>query len=195
MFSTPEKNPYLPHRPQLLQLARTSLAHGVETGRALPVSLYDLPDILRENRATFVTLEQNGQLRGCIGHLEASQPLAIDVSENAVAAALEDPRFSPVTKSEVDSIILSISILTPPEPLMVKSEADLLAQIRPGIDGLILQEGHHRATFLPSVWDDLPRVEDFISHLKRKAGWHPGYWSDHIKVSRYRAYNISEQQD
>jgi uncharacterized protein len=143
-----------------------------------------------EPRAVFITLEKNGRLRGCIGHLEATQPLVEDIAENAVAAALHDTRFPPVNADELPDIHLSISILTPPEPMTVADEEDLLQQLRPGIDGLILEEGRRRATFLPSVWEELPDPRNFVRHLKMKAGWSADYWSSGICASRYQSILI-----
>ncbi len=179
-------------RTRLLQQARQALSHAIRHGSAPPVDHQNLPPALLEERATFVTLQASGRLRGCIGRLEAERPLIDDVNENAVAAGLADPRFPPVSMDELHDITISISILTPPEPLTVKDEANLLAVLRPGVDGLILEEGMRRATFLPSVWEELPSPAEFVTHLKRKAGWAPDYWSDRIKVSRYQAVHLSE---
>ncbi len=138
-----------------------------------------------QKRATFVTLTIGGQLRGCIGMLEACRPLAEDVANNAYAAAFEDPRFPPLTKKEFEKLEIHISVLSPPEEMLFSSEEDLLRQIRPGIDGLILQEGFRRGTFLPSVWGELPEKELFWAHLKLKAGLSAAYWADTVRVFRY----------
>ena len=169
----------------LLDLARSSIRYGLTRGRPQPVNPADYPPALREPRAAFVTLNRHGQLRGCIGHLEASQALVRDVADNAYAAAFRDPRFPPLTEAEYEDLEVHISVLSPPEPLPIVSEADLLLQMRPGVDGLILEEGHHRGTFLPSVWESLPAPEQFLAHLKLKAGLSPAYWSDGIRVARY----------
>jgi AmmeMemoRadiSam system protein A len=152
----------------------------------------DYAPALQASRAAFVTLHQHGQLRGCIGHLEAVQPLVQDVAENAFAAAFRDPRFPPVGASELDALHIEISVLTPPQPMQFSSEADLLAQIEPGRDGLILVEGRARGTFLPSVWASLPQPEAFLRHLKLKAGLPQGHWSPEIRISRYRTESFSE---
>jgi AmmeMemoRadiSam system protein A len=146
---------------------------------------FEIPDTLMEKRATFVTLTIGGRLRGCIGMLEACRPLAEDVAANACAAAFEDPRFPPLTKKEFEKLEIHISVLSPPEELAFSSEADVLNQIRPGIDGLILQEGFRRGTFLPSVWEELPTKELFWAHLKLKAGLPANYWSKTLRVFRY----------
>ena len=177
---------------QLLTLARASIAHGLSKGHALPVKLADYPHTLTQPRATFVTLERHGQLRGCIGMLEAIRPLVEDVAENAYAAAFRDPRFPPLRDAELADLQLHISILSPAEALSFDSEADLLAQIRPGIDGLILHDHGHRGTFLPSVWEQLPDKTQFLQHLKQKAGLPAHYWSDTLQVSRYTTFMFGE---
>jgi AmmeMemoRadiSam system protein A len=180
------------HRHILLATARESIAHGLRTGRPLPVEVERYDPKLRVERATFVTLNKSGELRGCIGHLEAIQPLIADVAENAFNAAFRDPRFQPVSATEFDDLEIHISVLSPPEPLIFTSEADLLNQIHPGIDGLILEEGIYRGTFLPSVWEQLPDPVQFLAHLKLKAGLPPNYWSDTLKVYRYTTESFSE---
>lgn len=144
-------------------------------------------------RASFVTLEIDGHLRGCIGMLEACRPLAEDVAKNAIAAAFHDPRFPPLTYKEFESIEIHISVLSPPEEIYFTSEADLLAQIRPGIDGLILEEGVRPGTFLPSVWEELPDKTQFFAHLKLKAGLSGLYWSDTLRVFRYTAEYFGDE--
>ena len=174
------------YRKQLLQLASNSIDYGLQQGKALPVKLDDYDLILQQPAACFVTLHMNDQLRGCIGSLEAQQPLVKDVSDNAYAAAFRDPRFPPLQAHEKTSLKLSISVLTPSTPISFISEEDLLEKIRPEIDGLILQDGHHRGTFLPSVWEQLPDKQQFLQHLKLKAGLPVNYWSDSIQISRYQ---------
>ncbi len=192
MSLPPEQHPFVRWRTPLLRQARTALVHGVRHGRPPGIMLEEWPFELREVRATFVTLEKGGKLRGCIGHLEATQPLVVDITENAVAAAIHDPRFPPVSEDEMEEITMSLSILTPPEPLEVTDEAGLRACLRPGVDGLILREGRRQATFLPSVWEELPSVEDFLRHLKYKGGWAPDYWSARMAACRYQADYLSE---
>lgn len=176
----------------LIDLARRSIHHGLEQGRALPVDLETWPEVLRVPAATFVTLKREGRLRGCIGSLEARQPLVRDVADHAFAAAFRDPRFPPLEPGEFDDLDISISILGEPEPLHVESEAELLAKLRPGVDGLILEEGWRRATFLPSVWESLPEPRDFLVNLKLKAGIAPEHWSDDMRCSRYEVREIGE---
>lgn len=176
----------------LLDLARESIAHGLRTGRPLKVDPSAYPEPLRGNAATFVTLTRDGELRGCIGTLEAYQPLVVDVAEHAYAAAFRDPRFAALTEAEFPRLRLSISILSAPEPMSFEDEADLLRQLRPGVDGLILEEDGLRGTFLPSVWESLPTPVEFLRHLKRKAGLPYDYWSKTLRVSRYTAEHLGE---
>lgn len=172
---------------RLLELAKSSIQHGLQTGRPLKINLDDYPEELTERRATFVTLEINQQLRGCIGMLEAVRPLAEDIAENAYSAAFKDPRFPPLEAYELDKLDIHLSILAPAEPVSFSSEQDLIAQLQPGIDGLILEEGRRRGTFLPSVWESLPEPRQFLRHLKQKAGLPPDYWTESIRIYRYRA--------
>lgn len=169
----------------LLDVARRSIEYGLQHACPLPLNAQDYSDALQQLRATFVTLHLQQQLRGCIGTLNAYQPLINDVAEHAFAAAFRDPRFEPVSAREAPQLDIHISILTPATPMTFTSEEDLLRQLKPGVDGLILESGHHRGTFLPSVWEQLPQPEKFLQHLKLKAGLVAGYWDNTIKVSRY----------
>lgn len=174
------------HQQLLLQVARDSIQHGLQTGKPLAVNLAEYPAELTEPRATFVTLEKHGQLRGCIGLLEAVRPLVKDIAENAFSAAFRDPRFPALQANELDHLDIHLSLLTPAEPMAFGSEQDVLSQLQPGIDGLILEEGYRRGTFLPSVWESLPEPGQFLRHLKQKAGLSPDYWSKNIRIYRYR---------
>lgn len=174
----------------LLETARQSIAYGLEHQCALPLSMEPYSALLKSQAATFVTLNLNQQLRGCIGTLEAYQPLLKDVSEHAYSAAFQDPRFSPVTAQELNLLEIHISILTPNEQMSFTSEEDLLKQLQPGIDGLILNDGTHKATFLPSVWEQLKKPEEFLNHLKRKAGLDEDYWSESMKAFRYKTISF-----
>lgn len=180
------------HQHQLLHLARESIRQGLATGEALGVDLASLPPELRVERATFVTLEKQGRLRGCIGCLQAYRPLAVDVAANAFAAAFRDSRFPSVVAAELQELEIHLSLLTPAEPIVFSSEADLLAQLVPGRDGVILEEGPRRSTFLPTVWESLPRPEEFLQHLKLKAGLPARHWSGSLKAYRYRTELIQE---
>jgi len=140
---------------------------------------------LEEPGATFVTLTHRGELRGCIGSLIAERPLRQDVADNARAAAFRDPRFPPVTRSEFSSITVEVSLLSAMEPVEFESETHLLSLLRPGIDGLVLEHGWRRGTFLPQVWEQLPEPKAFLGHLKKKAGLPADFWARDIRVSRY----------
>ncbi len=174
----------------LLEVARQSVQHGLQYRKPLPVAVADYPDELQVQRASFVTLSLHQQLRGCVGSLEARRPLVVDVAENAFSAAFRDPRFPPLTEPEFPELDYHISVLTPPEPIQFTDEADLLAQIRPNVDGLILEDQGRRGTFLPVVWEGLPEPAAFLQQLKIKIGFPASYWSDSLKVSRYTVENI-----
>ncbi len=169
---------------RLLAIARGSLAHGLELGRALEIDLAAEPLALRVPGASFVTLRTpDAALRGCVGSLEASCALAEDVAENAFRAAFQDPRFEPVCAGEADRLEVSVSILGAPERLAASSAEALAEQLRPGRDGLILCQGGRRATFLPEVWASLPEARAFVRALERKAGIVS--WSDPVEAFRY----------
>jgi len=173
------------HRQQLKQLAKSSIENGLKQGRSINVDTNDLTEDLTVQRATFVTLHKQGKLRGCIGTLEAHRPLAVDIAENSFAAAFSDPRFPPLQQQELDQISIHLSILSPASEIICRSEAELINQLRPNIDGLILEDGRHRATFLPSVWESLSDPIDFVRQLKLKAGWAADHWSEVIRAYRY----------
>ncbi len=178
------------HR-SLWKLACDSIDYGLTHAKRMVVRNRDFPAPLRAPRATFVTLKQGEQLRGCIGTLEARRSLVEDIAYNAYAAAFSDPRFSPLTREQFADLDISLSILSQPEEMVFGSESELLKQLRRGTDGLILQEGGHRGTFLPSVWESLPDERDFLNHLKIKAGLPSNYWSDNLRVLRYTAQSIN----
>ncbi|MEJ2060655.1 MAG: AmmeMemoRadiSam system protein A [Gammaproteobacteria bacterium] len=172
-------------RAALLKIARNSIEYGLTHRRALPISPEDYPEHLREERASFVTLKRHDALRGCVGGLAAYEPLVVDVSDHAYQAAFGDPRFPVVERHELADLEIGISVLSRSEPLEFSSEQDLVAQLRPGEDGLILEDGLYRGTFLPSVWEQLPEPGEFLRQLKQKAGLMPDYWSDSLRVERY----------
>jgi len=173
-------------RALMLEVARAAIHEGLAHGRPLPIDPAEFPEHLQHDRACFVTLNRHGQLRGCIGHLEPVQPLIADVAENAFAAAFRDPRFPPLQAHETNGLALHISVLGEPEPIAFDDEKSLLRQLRPGIDGLILEApGGHRGTFLPSVWEQLPNRREFLAHLKRKAGLPADDRDPRLRVWRY----------
>lgn len=171
----------------LRDLADAAIKYGLEHHARLPLNLNEYSKKLSELGASFVTLELNGNLRGCIGSLEAYQPLIKDVAENAYNAAFSDPRFYPLQKDEYPQLTKHISVLSKSEPIHFTSETDLLRQLRPNIDGLILSDHGQRGTFLPAVWESLPTPELFLKHLKLKAGLPEDYWSNTLKVEKYTA--------
>ncbi len=177
----------------LLRLARKALRRGVE-GQAPPdVDLESVGTRLKAPGASFVTLTVRGALRGCIGALEPFQPLAMDVREHALAAALEDPRFPPVTSDELDQIEIEISRLTMPVSLNYRDCDDLLNRLRPQVDGVILRDGHRRATFLPQVWEKIPAKADFLDNLCYKMGAAPDTWrKKHLEVLTYQVEEFHE---
>ena len=172
-------------RTTLRAVARNAIRHGLAHGRALTVNPADYTAALQQSGASFVTLEILGALRGCIGTLEAHRALVSDVAANAFSAAFRDPRFPPLSAHEESRLDIHISVLGKPEPVPVRSEANLLGMLRPNIDGVVLSEGARRGTFLPSVWEQLPDRRDFLAQLKRKAGLPANYWSDTLRVERY----------
>lgn len=179
---------------KLLTAARLSIkeALGGEVGSN---SFRDSTDIeLLRPGASFVTLTRHGALRGCIGTLKPYQPLLQDVCEHAVAAALEDYRFSPVKLSELGTIEIEVSILTEPKPLTYTDSHDLLTKLRPLVDGVTLKDGYHQATFLPQVWEELPNAEEFLTHLCMKMGLHGNTWRlKKLGVEVYQVVHFSEQ--
>ncbi|MFO1372215.1 MAG: AmmeMemoRadiSam system protein A [Candidatus Competibacteraceae bacterium] len=172
-------------RATLLEVARASIRHGLQQRRALAVDPQGYPETLQPLRATFVTLEISSLLRGCIGALLAYQPLVQDVAAHAFAAAFEDPRFPELQPEEFPQLAVYISVLSSPEPIQFGSEEELLTQLRPDVDGLILHYRGHRATFLPAVWESLSDAYVFLAQLKRKAGLPLDFWSPEIQVERY----------
>ncbi|MCX7175286.1 MAG: AmmeMemoRadiSam system protein A, partial [Proteobacteria bacterium] len=150
-----------------------------------------LPELTRPG-AVFVTLTEHGELRGCIGSLEAWRPLRDDVVANARAAAFNDPRFPPLRAEELSKIRVEVSLLSPSQPMSFSSEVDAIGQLRPNIDGVILEWGGHRGTFLPQVWESLTEPRQFMNQLKRKAGLPPDFWHEDIKLSRYQVEKWKE---
>ncbi len=179
-----------PQRRLLLDLARASISHGLANGGPLRPDPEDFEEPLRRPLAVFVTLRLAAELRGCIGATAPIYTLVEDTAQHAYSAAFRDPRFSPLTRHEYDRLDISLSILSPPEPMRVVDEADLLRQLRPGVDGLILEAGDRRATFLPSVWDALPDRAEFVRQLKKKAGFPPRGWPAGMACSRYTAESV-----
>jgi AmmeMemoRadiSam system protein B/AmmeMemoRadiSam system protein A len=180
------------HGTFLLQHAARSILVGLKAASATSVAI--APELAAEG-AAFVTLQKDGKLRGCIGSIVAHQPLIEDIAQNAQKAAFHDPRFPSLSLDEIktSAIHIHISVLGPQTPMTFSSEADLLAQIRPHRDGLILQDQGRRGVFLPSVWEQLSDARSFLNHLKRKAGLPETHWSDTVQVWRYVTEEIRSE--
>lgn len=183
------------HGGVLLDVAVQVIAQGLRRGRPPAPVLEALPPALAEPGAAFVTLSRraDGGLRGCIGSLMAHQPLARDIAVNAWAAATRDPRFPQVRAEDLPGLALSVSVLTAPRPLAFRDQEDLIARMRPGVDGLILSDKGRRGVFLPQVWESLPEPAVFLSHLKRKAGLPETHWSDSLTVDRFEAHAVKAE--
>ncbi len=175
----------------LLQVAKQSIEYGFSNNKPISINLDEYPLELHKKTATFVTLEINGNLRGCIGTLIAIRPLIKDIAYHAYAAAFSDPRFSKIRLDEFSRLAINISLLSIPEFISFDSEEDLIQQLRPKIDGLILTDGVNKGIFLPSVWESLNQPSEFLRYLKQKAGLAPDYWSNKITVERYTVEYIS----
>lgn len=179
----------------LLQIARAALERAVHTGHADEAWLppIELPDHLLEEGASFVTLHVDGALRGCIGSAQAYRPLVLDVASNAMRASLFDPRFARIAKDELPRTSIEISILSPLTPLEYRSSTDLIARLRPHIDGVMIARGVHRALLLPQTWDLMPEPHEFMAVLCRKAGLSAdGYLEGDLEVFTFQVYTICE---
>lgn len=179
----------------LVRLARQSIARrlGQAAGDVDIAARAAEDPALRRCSGTFVTLKIDGGLRGCIGTLAAEETIWQGVQRNALNAAFNDCRFAPLTAEELARTTIEVSILTPPAPLAYRDADDLLAKLRPGVDGVILRRGSCSATFLPQVWDQLPRAEAFLDHLCLKAGLRPGAWRrGEVQVSTYQVIHFEE---
>lgn len=174
----------------LLPIARAAISLAL----GIPQAADESAPWLTEPGACFVTLTQNGELRGCIGSLTAHRSLLSDLKSNAVSAALHDSRFMPLSASELGITNIEISQLGPTQPMTFQDETDALSQLRPGVDGVIFEFGQYRSTFLPQVWEQLPQPRQFMAHLKRKAGLPDDFWDEGVKLSRYSVTKFSESE-
>jgi AmmeMemoRadiSam system protein A len=186
----------------LLPIARAAISCALNVPRAAD----EFAPWLHEDGACFVTLTQGGGLRGCIGSLEAHRSLLADIKGNAVAAALHDPRFPPLTREELGITEIEISLLSPLQAMDVRSEADALAQLRPGIDGVVFEYTpsgvlaggmggrHYRSTYLPQVWEHFPQPRQFLASLKNKAGLPGDFWAEGVRLSRYTVTKWKESE-
>lgn len=174
----------------LLAVARRAIAGHLGAPGPEPVD----HDGLQRPGASFVTLTLAGELRGCIGSLQAYRALAVDVAENALGAAFRDPRFAPLDRFDFDRIGVEVSLLSSSTPVAAADEEELLARLRPGTDGLILEFGPYRSTFLPQVWESLPEPRQFVAYLKRKAGLPADFWAPDVRISRYEVTKWKESE-
>lgn len=177
----------------LIKLARDSIRCFLATRREASVDPSNFPPPLQQEAACFVTLYHKGKLRGCIGNTKAERPLVAEVVHNAHAAAFEDPRFASLKPNELAELTLEVAILTTPQPICFTSEHNLLEQLDPEVDGITLQEGVHRASFLPALWASYPDKSEFLKQLKVRAGLDANHWSDRIEAWRYRTITITEE--
>lgn len=178
----------------LLGIARQSIRHGLSMGSTLDVDTGSLPASLGATVGVFVTLTRDGKLRGCIGSLSPASPLAQEVADAAYGAAFDDPRFPGLLRRELEGLAIEISLLSEMVPLAVSSREQLLATLRPGEDGLLLEDGRRRSTFLPKVWEQLPSPEAFVEQLLAKAGLPVNHWSATLRLHRYTAVCLSEEK-
>lgn len=174
----------------LLQTAADAIDFGLSHRRPMAVVVARFPPALQAPGAAFVTLTLGGALRGCVGSIHACRALVADVAENAYAASQLDSRFPPLAATERADLEIALSILTEPEPMSFRDETDLLDQLVPGRDGLLIEDRGARATFLPQVWEQLPDKREFLAHLKQKAGLDPRHWSDTFRARRYTVLHV-----
>ena len=179
----------------LLRIAREAIECAVNKKELPKLELSTLPQRLQEQGASFVTLTIEGNLRGCIGALQAGQPLTLDVQEHAVAAATEDFRFRPVSPQEIAALVIEISRLSPSKELEYSTPNDLLSKLRPGVDGVVLRRGFQRATFLPQVWENIADPADFLTQLCIKMGASGDLWKkEHLQVQTYQVEEFKEDE-
>jgi AmmeMemoRadiSam system protein A len=177
---------------RLLDIARQSIHSGLESGRALQLDATEFDDNLRIEAAVFITLTRFGDLRGCIGSLQATDPLVQAVASSAFNAAFRDHRFGKVGSTELDDLSIEISVLSELEPVEAASRKLLLDELQPGVDGLLMEDRGYRSTFLPKVWEKLPSANQFLGELMQKAGLPAGHWSDSIRFHRYHTLSFAE---
>jgi AmmeMemoRadiSam system protein A len=176
----------------LLDIARQSIMNGLDSGAVLQLDIARLDANLRIDSAVFVTLTLGGNLRGCIGSLQPSAPLAQAVANAAFNAAFRDPRFAQVQADEVENLTIDVSVLSSMELIAVDTRQALLDNLQPGVDGLLLEDQGHRATFLPQVWEKMSTADEFVGQLMLKAGLAAGYWSSTISCYRYHSISFGE---
>ena len=179
----------------LLKLARECIT-GKFKGKDLDDELISngiSQELLKQKRGVFVTLHKNGELRGCIGNIEPVKTLVHGVRENALFAAFKDSRFAPLALDELSLIDIEISILSKPEKMVYKDTRELLSNLIPRVDGVIIEQDHNRATFLPQVWEQLPKTEEFLTHLCMKAGLPANEWEKSgLTIHTYQVQSFGE---
>ena len=178
---------------RLLDIARESIADGLASGGALQVDPSLMEENLQGRAAVFVTLTSSGELRGCVGSLQAVEPLAQAVATSAFNAAFRDRRFGQLREEELDAIRIEISLLSEMEPIDADSRRALLDSLQPGVDGLLLEDGGYRSTFLPKVWEKITSAEEFLQQLLLKAGLGAGHWSNSLRFHRYHTFTFAEK--
>ena len=179
----------------LLGLARKTIKNRLFKSEEPQIDQEDMPEIFQKRLGTFVTINIEGNLRGCIGHIIPRETLIEGIKVNAINAAFRDPRFPPLSKEELDRIDIEISVLTPPKDLSYTDAEDLLKKLRPGTDGVIIKKGFYEATFLPQVWEQLPKKQEFLSHLCLKAGLSADSWmTEKLQVSTYQVQAFEEEK-
>lgn len=176
----------------LPEIARESVAHGLTHGKPGDPNMAQYGGLLIQPGASFVTLKLDGELRGCVGSVEPRRPLVRDVAENAFAAGFQDSRFGPLSADELDRLTLGVSILGPLTPIDASSDAELIEQLVPGADGLVLRDRERRGLFLPQVWEILTSPRDFITHLKAKAGIPSGPWPPTLKAQKFHVRSVGD---
>ena len=180
---------------RLIRIAAQTVAYSIKNGHPPALDIASFPQELQEKRATFVTLNKNGNLRGCIGTVQAYQALIADVVENAFKAAMKDTRFLPIEIEEASELEISISLLSPFEKMTFSDEADFMNQLRPKVDGLVISDQGKRSLFLPQVWDKIPEKLEFVSQLKQKAGLPSNYWGDALQAWRFTAISVKSSME
>lgn len=179
----------------LLDICKKSIASGLKTGRPLSVDTLDIPEVLHQSGASFVTLEIAGSLRGCIGSIIAQRPLIEDIAQNAYNSGFSDSRFRPLRQEEFGLLDIAVSLLTAPSQMSFEDEEDLLRQIEQDLDGIIIKDGAYMAVYLPSVWEQIPDKKLFLTSLKQKAGMSPHHFSKTFEAYRFRSEYIKSKPD
>ena len=177
----------------MLDIARRSIDAGLDGARMPSLDAEGRQGALATQRGSFVTLTRNGELRGCMGVIESPRPLAQNTADCAFSAAFRDRRFNPLTSAEAGQIRIEVSVLSEMEPFVVRDREDLLQQLQPGVDGLLMEDGRYRSIFLPQVWKKVGSAQEFLDHLLSKAGLPGDYWSGTIRFSRFYITLFSEE--